>query len=308
MILPDFPEFKPLTLADKHDYNKLVADFPAFSNISFASLHIWWNLEGKLAMSLLNGNLVIYYYISYDEKNSGYSLVGRQQLEQSIATIFEYLSEQGKPVRLVHIPEFVIAELGDKTRYTIEEELDYNEYVLESRAFAGLAGGKYSSLRGGINRFHRETAHNKVEVKELDVSTAQSKDEVFQAVQEWGRHSPAKNDPDHTEYLALKKALEHSDDLNLQHVGLYIDGVLYALMTYHHALDKDYYIVNHIKVDYSIPYIFDFMTHHIANKAARNNVKFLNMEMDLGVEGLRKHKTGWRPVHFFRQFAISPLS
>ena len=86
-MLPDFPHFVPLTLEDKDAYNRLVEEYPPFSNIPFTSLHIWWNLEGKLAMSSLNNNLVIYYHVSYDAKNTGYSLIGRQDLDSSIDTV-----------------------------------------------------------------------------------------------------------------------------------------------------------------------------------------------------------------------------
>jgi len=305
-MLPDFPIFAPLTLEDKDVYNQLVADYPPFSNISFTSMQIWWNLEGKLAISSLNGNLVIYYRIAYDPKNTGYSLIGKQSLDDSINTLFEYLRERNEPVRLVHIPEFVVEKIKHKNKFVIEEEPDYNEYILDSHALASLEGSAHGRTRRRVKRFLREVEDRKIEFKPLDLSSEEAKDQLFRATLELEKTQLSKNDPDHTEHLALKKTLAHASTLDIKHLGLYIDGKLSAIILYHRAQGSNHYILNHIKVDYSIPYIFDYVTHHIAGLAAKENVDFLNMEMDLGIENLRQHKMGLRPVEFFRQFTVSP--
>jgi hypothetical protein len=305
-MLPDFPHFAPLTLEDKDAYNQLVEDYPPFSNISFTSLHIWWNLEGKLAMSYLNNNLVIYYHVSYDTKNTGYSLIGRHDLDKSIDTLFSYLRGRQEPVRLVHVPEFVKQKIAHQQNYIIEEEPDYNEYILDSQALARLDNSDHGRTRRKIKRFLREVEDRKIEIKPLDLSSDTAKEQLFKAITEWEKAQTPNNDPDHTEQLALKKTLAHAEVLDIRHLGLYVDDKLSAVILYHSTPDKQYYILNHLKVDYSIPYIFDYMTHHIANKAVQDNVKFLNMEMDLGIENLRQHKMGLKPVEFFRQYTIRP--
>ncbi len=305
-MLPDFPDFAPLALEDKDEYNRLVQDYLPFSNISFASLHIWWNLEGKLAMSSLNGNLVIYYHISYDPKNTGYSLIGRHDPDSSIDALFDYLRGKQEPVRLVHVPDFVIEKIEHKDRYVIEEEPDYNEYILDSRALASLEGSNHSRTRRKVKRFLREVEDSRLEIKALDLSSEDAKQRLFEAITAWEESQPSRNDPGHTEHQALRKTLAHAEALDIRHLGLYIDGKLSAVILYHSSPDKQYYILNHLKVDYSIPYIFDYMTHHIADRAVRDNVKFLNMEMDLGIENLRQHKLGLRPVEFFRQYSVRP--
>src|SRR4051812_49401744 len=109
-MIPDFPHFAPLSLDDKEAYERLIAEYPPFSDISFATLHIWWNLEDKLGVSILNDNLIINYHLTDDTKNSGYSIIGKSQLEASIETLFRQLERNGEPVRLVHVPEFVVKE------------------------------------------------------------------------------------------------------------------------------------------------------------------------------------------------------
>jgi len=305
-MLSDFPSFTPLTLEDKDTYNQLVADYPPFSNISFTSMQIWWNLEGKLAISSLNGNLVIYYHISYDPANTGYSLIGKQALDESINTLFDYLRSQHEPARLVHIPEFVVDKIQHKDSFVIDEEPDYKEYILDSHALDSLEGSLHGRNRRRIKKFLREVEGRKVEFRPLDLSSEEAKDQLFRVIVEMETNRASENDPDHTEHLALRKTLTHASALDIQHLGLYINDKLSAIILYHRALGGNHYILNHIKVDYSVPYIFDYVTHHIAGQAVKENVDFLNMEMDLGIENLREHKMGLRPVEFFRQYTISP--
>jgi len=306
LMLPDFPNFGPLHFDSREDYEKLIAEYPPFSDISFATLQIWWNLEGRLALSLLNGNIVINYELPFDPENSGYCLVGRHQIEESIKIIFEHLRAAHKPVKLVHVPEFVTKSLSREGEFDIQEELDYNEYILDSKALASLEDPSHGRTRRKVNRFLREVEERKIDIKELDLSQPEVQEELFEAVKSWEARQGSSNDPHNTEHLALKQTLAHAQKLGIRHIGLYIDDKLYAIVLYHRTKDNNYYILHHLKVDYSIPYIFDYMTHHIANKAAAEDVEFLNMEMDLGIERLRQHKMGLRPVEFFRKFTIKP--
>lgn len=307
-MLATFPEFTKLTFENREDYERMVRDYPPFSDISFVTLQIWWNLENQLSVAELNGNLVIHYYLPFDPENSGYSLIGKDKLEESANTIFAYLREQHEPVKLVHVPEFVVSQMDHGRNIQFEEEIDYNEYILDSRALASLEDAAHGRTRRKVNRFKREVGERNVEIRELDLSSEEVQNELFEAVIAWEQVHSSENDPDHTEHQAIKKTLTHAKHLDIRHIGLYVDDKLHAVVLYHRPEGSDHFIIHHLKVDYSIPYIFDYMTHHIADKAAKEDVNFLNMEMDLGIERLRQHKMGLRPVDFFRKYTVSPAT
>jgi len=306
MILPDFPAFAPLALENKDDYEHLIAEYPPFSDIAFATLHIWWNLEGKLELSMLNGNIVINYQLEFDPENSGLCLVGKDHLEDSVRTIFEHLRQNQQPARLVHVPQFVADKLS-RQDFVIEEELDYNEYILDSKALAKLEGSLHGKNRRRVNRFLREVEGRQVEFKQLDLESPEVQKELFEAILAWENTKSSSNDPDKTERDAIQKTLSHARHLGVKHVGLYIDGELHGIVLFHETHDKNHYVLHHIKVNYSTPYIFYYIVHHVANQAAQAGVNYLNMEMDLGIQNLREHKLALRPVDFFRKFTIKPL-
>lgn len=306
-MIASFPNFTPLTLDDREEYERFVQSYPPFSDISFATLHIWWNLEGKLEVCELNGNLIISYYQSFDELNSGLSLVGQNRVDESVKILLEHQKKVGYPVRLVHVPQFVVDKLEFRDGLDIEEELDYNEYILDSQALASLENPIHGRTRRKVKRFLREVENRKVEIKELDTSTPEARDQILKSILSWETNRSSDNDPHQTEHHAIKKTLSQSPQLGIKNLGLYIDENLCAVFLYHTSHDKQYYIMNHLKVDYSIPFIFDYMTHTIADRAVRENINFLNMEMDLGIENLRRHKLGLRPVDFFRKYTISQI-
>lgn len=306
VIVPSFPVFRRLVLEDKASYNKLVAQYPAYSNISFTSIQIWNNQDDELSISSLNDNLVIKYHLPFDEKNSGLSVLGKNNLDTTIQEIFKHLEASHLPVKLIHIPEFIVNEIADPNKLLIEEELDYNEYILDSEALTRLEGSQHGKTRRQVNHFKRAVENRKLDVRPLDLSSDEAKEAVLSQIIEWEKTQRNTNDPEKTEHKALRRTITHASDLDIQHLGLYIDDEMHAVVLYHQTLDKQYFIINHLRVNYSIPFIYDYMTHHIANKALSENVKFLNMEMDLGIENLKSHKMGFRPVSFFRQFSVYP--
>jgi hypothetical protein len=305
-MLPTFPQFVELTIDDKEKYNALVAEYPPFSDLAFTTLHIWWNLSSELAISSLNDNLIINYSLPFDRSSSGYSLIGKNILDDSIQTIFDYLRTYGKPTRLVHVPEFVIEKISHKENLNIEEEVDYHEYIMASQQLANLEGSTHSRIRRKVNRFLREVEGKKLEIKSLDLSSPEVKDLWRDSISHWQKKYPNANDPQDSEGQALEATLKHSSQLSTLNLCLFVDGELFGVILYHLSVDRKHFIINHFRVNYDIPFIFDYMTNQIAERAIKEAVPFINMEMDLGIEGLRQHKMGLRPVHFFKKFTITP--
>lgn len=305
-MFPVFPEFLPLSMELKEPYNALVEALPPYSDISFTTLQIWWNLSEKLSVSMLNRNLIINYEIPSSPAASGLSLVGKHKIDESMRIIFHHLRAKQQPVRLVHVPEFVIQAMQDPAQFTIDEEPDYNEYVLDSAALSKLEGHAYQLLRKKIKRFVREVGERKLEVKALDLSLTEVQDQIFASIAEWGEQRVSKNDPEHSEHDALKKSLQHASALGLRSLSLHINDELHGILIYHRPLGKEYYVLHHLKVNYGTPYISDYMHHQMAKTALDDNVTKLNIEMDLGIENLRKHKLTLRPTEFLRKYTVTP--
>ncbi len=130
-----FPEFSKLTLEDREAYEALIKDYPPIYDISSPSLMSWWNTLGGMSVSILNGNLVVPYWMPGDEKRSGLSLIGTNAVDESFCILFDYLRERGEPVRLVNVPEFVITNVRYPSMFNFKEDRARSEYILSVSKF-----------------------------------------------------------------------------------------------------------------------------------------------------------------------------
>lgn len=305
-MFSNFPEFLPLTIEFKEAYNNAVKDYPPYSDISIATLQIWWNLENKLSVSVINNNLVINYNQPFDKNGSGMSLIGTNHIDDSIDTIFSYLKNQGTSIRLVHVPEFVVDNIRSRDSLNITEEPDYHEYILDSKSLSSLEGHQYKGLRHRINRFNKETAGKELELKSLDLSLADVREKLLVSLFMWEKKHFPNNDPDKTEHLALKTSMESQEALDIKNLALYIDGELHGIVIYHRPLGKEYYVLHHLRVNYDTSYITDYLHQKMAAKAVKENVPSLNIEMDLGIDSLKIHKMRLKPSRFLKKYTITP--
>lgn len=303
-----FPTFKEISLNDKEDYENYISKYPPYSDILFPTLQIWWNLEGNLSISYLRNNIVIHYSQPFDQENSGYCLIGDDYLDESINDIFNYLRDEHKKIRLVHMPEFMIKKIEDVNKFQIVEELDYNEYIIDCSAIVRLDTPEYSRIRKGINRFNREVDGKNVEIKKLDLASKDVRDLLLGSLEEWESMHQAKNDPLLQEKQAIHRTLSMSKDLGIRNICIYIDNELEGYVLYHRPKGKEYYVGHHLKVSYRYSYIFDYMIHQLAKKGLEHGIQYLNCEMDLGIESLRAHKMKLRPIDFFRKYTILPVT
>ncbi|MDB5184185.1 MAG: hypothetical protein JWO07_866 [Candidatus Saccharibacteria bacterium] len=302
-MIGNFPEFTPINLDNRDSYDDAVSNHPAYSNLSFPSMQIWNNFDGTLAAARHNDNLVIDYSVPLDEENSGLSVIGTSDVDNSLNTVFDHLRTTGQEPKIVHVPEFVVSNITDADMFEIVEEPDYNEYILDSQALATLEGPDFGRIRRKVGKFHREIDGYEIQVGAIDMSSDPAKAEVMEHVKRWVEAKDSGNDPDKTEFVALDRTLGLANELGMQGMELRLSGKLAGILLYHKPHD-DSYIVNHLRVDYSHPFIFDYMTHAFAKIAVQNNIPRINFEMDLGIEGLRRHKVGLRPIEMFKQYLI----
>jgi hypothetical protein len=92
----------------------------------------------------------------------------------------------------------------------------------------------------------------------------------------------------------------------VHNVALRLDGQLAGIVLYQISHDRQYLIGNHMKGRRDLPRITQFLEHAAAGEAHRKGIPFLNVEMDLGIAGLREHKQAMDPVRMIRKYRLTP--
>ncbi len=298
-----FPEFSKLTLNDKDEYDALVKDYPPVGDISFSVLMTWWDVLGKSAVALLNGNLVLSYWLPGDEEQSGLSVIGTKNIDQSVCAIFDYLRERGERPRLVNVPAFVVNSMQYPELFTFKDGSGHDEYIVALSKYAQLENlPLYMRVR--IRKFIREHGDNKIQVKNIDLRSFVNRQLLLEASERWPLRGV--NNMSKFGRQFLPEAVKQCVALNLECVGMYIENTLQAYCFYSRSKDGQYVTLLCARVNYDIPRIFDYIVHGFGKYWASQGVVYVNLYSDNGSPVMRIIKIGLKPDNFFRKYKIEP--
>ncbi len=303
MALPVFPDFRPLTLATQDDYKAVVDEFESYSDFNFVSLFTWDTL-GEIKISLLNDNMVIILN-DYVTNELRVSFLGTKQVTETINTLIAYCRENKINDSLYLIPEVVIDAIpeDDKRKYTIDEDRDNHDYVLSVDELAEFRTTRYGSKKSWYNNFIK---HNSEGLRSgiVDITAQEVAKEMESVVGEWQRSQNRDDEDSHNEFVAIRRCLEYAKELKVQGFGVYINDKMIGFQIFEvlpHSEVMDHYE----KADVDYKGVFEYIKHEAAKHLASENLKFINMEQDLGLPGLRQAKESYRPIKFLKKFTVA---
>lgn len=301
-----FPEFSKLKFADRKHYESLISNYPPISDISFPMLMVWWNWLDSCAISTLNGNLVISYWFPGEERYSGLSILGTNKIDESICAIFDYLREQGKPVRLVHVPEFVLSHIQYPELFTPKGERAFDELLLSVSKFYPLSQAPLFRRRR-VRRFLADIDESRIVVKTLDLSMDINQQQLLTAAATWEKKGGVRlNHIAKNESEAMRTSITHADIAGIDNLCLFIDGELHGFSLHQLPHDRRYVTGLHVRTSPELPHTFDYMMYAFARWLADQGVAYINLKYDLGILSVRMFKLTLGPVGYFKKYSIYP--
>jgi hypothetical protein len=305
-MIAEFPVFSKVTLADKQFIDDFNAQFPPFADWAFGTLMTWWNLFDDLEISRLDGNLIVKSSYASMGKTAELTLLGVNNIDQTIETLLSYQRENDMLVGLPALPQYTIDGIRHPENYRIETDPDMSEYIFSAKMHATLEGSSMSHIRWRVNQFNALMDGHEVEVRQIPLDSLAAKLLLINTLHTWTQEI-YKNDHERSEGLVIDRALALAEDIGLQSVCLFIDKELEGFALYKN-LPEAHANVNHIKVSYKYPNIFRYMLNVLALELQEKGIEYLNGEMDLGIEGLRTYKQSLRPLHQLKKYNLFPLS
>lgn len=299
-----FPEFTKLALADKAEYESCIRGYPPYTDLSFAGLMAWWNMLDSLAVSRLQGNLVISYWLPGDEINSGLCLVGEQEIDEAVCAIFDYLKVNGRPPKLVHVPDFVIKHMRYPDLFRFIAEPDYDESVYSVKSLCSL-DEIGAARRKKIQLFMAKTAHSTTKLRSLDLSKKSNQETLTRLARQTvleGKYNALAR----IEEEAIEVAISQASKLGTKNICLYVDGELYAFLFYELPEDKEFVIATFTRSKLSIPGSAEFIIYAAAEWFRDKGFVHMNFEQDLGLPDVRAEKLSLGPAKYLRKYTIVP--
>lgn len=296
-------KFTKLTSADKTFINTYNSSLPPYADWAYGTLLAWWDFYDDLEYMEQDGNLVIRSSYLSEGKESLITLIGKNNVTSVIDKLFKWQLATGQKQILASVPSYVVDSLEDKSKYIISEDLDNAEYVLSVKSHANLAEPEHKRIRQKLHAFERQPFYSTLTAESYPLDSTESKVALINALHAWDvRHQ---NDRDFSEGLVIDKVLRIADEIDLKCFCITIDGKIASFILYK-DLGTDTINLNHLKVNYAYRDIFHFSLHRFAQYLDEIGVKFMNIEQDLGIEGLRTYKQRLRPTHMMRKYTIQP--
>ena len=218
-------------------------------------------------------------------------------------------AERGVPFRLVCLTQPQIQELDTlfPGRFTFEADRDGFDYLYDIDRLADLGGKKLHAKRNHINRF---IENNPSWVYE-DI-TPESLPECLEMDKEWYRRSMVREGLAEERDLgnegrALRLAMEHYHALGLEGGLIRVYGEVVAF-TMGDRLTEDTFDVHFEKAYGELQGAYAMINREFARRVRQRHpqVRYLNREDDMGVEGLRKAKESYYPDLMVEKYSASP--
>ena len=282
-------QFERLSIENKAEFDALLRHGAhrgcAFS---FVNLYIW----GRQCAARVGDDLLLF---SHFGGRTMYPFpVCPGDPRPAIEALMIDARERGIPLRLTGLNARDVEDLQswypDQFRFHCGR--DGHEYVYAIEDLAELKGKKYQPKRNHINRFLAQYPDARV----LPLSGETLPDARALADRWYQRRSPEEDAG--MELVALNRAFAHWNELGMEGLVLYVDGQPVA-MTMGSRLDGETFDVHFEKADTDYPGAYAVINRAFARhiREKHPDVRFLNREEDMGIEGLRKAKLSYYPHH-----------
>lgn len=290
-------DFKQITKDLKTEYFKYLNEQEYGCGYSFANLYLW----GDQRLAFVNSRAVI--LATFGKDTMYHYPIGDGDITPVVNAVILDANERGIPLRFIGITpkNKTELELAFPNRFEFTFNRDSFDYVYSVDDLADLKGKKYHRKRNHLKRF--ETAHPNSVVVPLSDEIIGS---VTQMVDEWfsSRITITHDEDFDLEKQAIYKALKDYKDLGMDGLVLMEDGEVLAV-TLGNRMTDSLVDVNFEKaradVDGAYTKINNAFAQYIRNKYPE--VKFLNREEDMGIEGLRKAKESYYPDHMSEKYS-----
>ncbi len=299
-MIPVFPNFKKIELADKSDVENITRKFAPYSDFNFTSL--WsWDTENEARMSKLNENLVIR-FTDYQTHKLFYSFLGNNKVAETARLLLSLSEKEGLEARLKLVPNDSV--IGLDKAFSILEDRDHFDYVYDLTKLREYKGNSLELHRRANHKFIQN--YPNVESKEVDINNPDIQDNIIKVIDNWrlNKIAAGKDVKAEHEMDAVKRSFAVArDNPDIVVLGVY-DGERMIAFAINELL---YYgiAVNHfIKADTKYLGIFSYLMRENANLLIGHHRSHLNFEQDLGLPGLRQSKTTFRPIYFLKKYAV----
>ena len=289
--------FQPLTLDMKPEFDRLLRrDTPRGCEYSFNNLYLW----GRQQAAFEEGYLVV--LSQYNRRCVYLFPAGHGDVKPVLDAIIADARERGIPccISSMNQEECDLLESLYPGKFRFHSDRDFYDYVYDINDLAELRGRKFQKKRNHLHKF--QAAHPEYTADPLT-------DEWMPAVQEmvdgWFAQRLAIDPTEdfHLERRALRRAFAHRKELGMEGLVLVEDGKILA-MTMGSPLSETTFDIHFEKALLDVEGAYNAINLSFARYLREKypNLRWLDREDDMGLEGLRKAKLSYNPAFLLEKY------
>ena len=269
-------------------------DYYQGSECTFTNLFVWRRCY-KICWAISHGFLII--KVTRDDITFVLQPFGGAI--EDLPAVIDELKEAfaGKTFEMRGIYEETLsllkANLPEKTEYI--DDRDNWDYVYLRDNLANLAGRKYHAKKNHANAFRKENPDY--------VFSVISKNDIAECIafaDLWCEMKGQNAEGSRCELCALEEALTKFETLNIRGALIRINGVVQAF-TIGEKYNKDMAVIHFEKANPEIRGLYTVINQDFCANVL-TDVKYINREEDMGLEGLRKAKESYQPEFMVKKY------
>lgn len=280
--------FREIELKDKPWIDELLSksDFMG-CEYSFANNVAWRRLNDSLISRYKD-----FYLISTKDNDNIYLTypAGEGNILEFIELFNKFCNSQGKRFVLTSVSsqnlDYLKENLSDKIE-SVKSNPDYYDYIYNSDDLISLKGKKYHSKRNHISNFKK----NSWKYKELTPDLFN--DSIEFITNTYNQKNSSEDFSAVVEQFAINTFFTNFEYMNLKGGVLYQNDKIVGV-TIGERINSDTLVVHVEKASSDVNGAYPTICNEFA-KANASDLKYINREEDLGIEGLRRSKRSYNP-------------
>lgn len=291
-------DFQTVTLSDRGRLDAILHDLPdPGCECTFANLYLW----GPQKAAVEDG--FVYILTKHAGADSYFLPAGQGDLRAAVKRLAQDAKKRGIPLSMYAVTDRTRAllEAAFPDTFCFYEVRSGFDYIYDIDRLAELKGKKLQAKRNHIHRF--ENACPEARVLTVDAGLLPRCREM---VEKWYQKHAEQfcGDSFSAEKRALARLFANWDALGFEGLAVEAGGELIAL-TMGNRIREDVFDVNFEKAFTDVPGAYAFINRTFAAylRDKYPDLKYLNREDDMGVEGLRKAKLSYYPDQLLKKYA-----
>lgn len=263
------------------------------SEFSFPNLYLFRGTHHYEFIETDNGHIFIS-GLTYDKKRYLMPMTRPSKLgEECFGDLKKLLSGGGWDF-IFPIPEEWL-DCFDEKDFERSFNPNDSDYLFFTEKFKTYPGKKMHKKKNLLNQFLRSYDSEIDPLGDTDLDAAESLLEL------WQETSPQELSA--SDYTQCREALEMRSELNLTGAIIRADDKPAAFFL-GEPLNEDTFTIHFAKADISYKGVYQFLFSRIASDFCPD-YRYMNLEQDMGSEGLRKTKVSYRPDLMARKYRIA---